>query len=375
MLAGCGGDDGAAKRVKVGVVLSLTGPARSIGSSERNTVDAFKDSLSQAGGREHISWVVADDGSNPATAVAAVNRLVGKDHVDALICCSTSANTLAVEPAVTAAHRPMISLGDAAATVEPAGEKKWFFKTPFNDRLLLDFVTDDLRGRFLNPVAFVAADDADGRAGLRDFQMLAREKGIRISGSEVFANTDRDVTAQLMRLQRGKPDAYVIWGAPPAAAIAQRDARELGIDVPIYQSYRVANRAFLRLSGRAAEGVLIAGGQVLFAPVLDGDEPLKKRIIAFARRFRKATGSAPDPYAGYAYDAMSIIRNAVARTAGGNVEGDALGDRLRDEIESTHDLVGVTGTYSYSPDDHAGLDKRSVAMIEVVDGRFLPAQH
>jgi branched-chain amino acid transport system substrate-binding protein len=374
MLAACGGDNGGRKRVKVGVVLSLTGPARSLGTSERDTVDAFKDSLSDAGGTR-IAWIVADDASDPSAAVAAVNRLVRKDHVDALVCCSTSANTLAVEPAVNAAHRPMVSLATAATTGEPASKKKWVFTTPFSDRLLLDFVTDDMRGRFLNPVAFLAAADAYGESGLREFKALAREKGIQISGSERFANTARDTTAPLTRLQRAKPDAYVIWGTSPAAAIAQRNVRQLGIDVPVYQSYRVVNQTFLHVSRGAAEGVLIAGGRLPFAPVLNGDEPQERRIISFADRFRKETGSPPDAFAGYAYDAMSIIRAAARRTVGGDLEGDALAERLRDEIEKTHDLVGVTGIYSYSPDDHAGLDNRSVEMIEVIDGKFLPAVH
>jgi branched-chain amino acid transport system substrate-binding protein len=375
LLVGCGGDGGgSAKRMKVGVVLSITGPAGALGTAERDAVDAFKDSFRDAGGTS-IRWIVADDGSDPNKAVAAVNRLVRKDHVDALICCSTSSNTLAIQPAVDSAKRPVISLADADAIVEPASERKWFFKTPFNDRVTLDFLTDDMKGRFVNPVAFLSADDAYGESGLKEFKALAAEKGIQISGSEKFAEAAKDMTAQITRLQRGKPDAYVIWGTPPAAAIAQRDIRDLGVDVAVYQSYAVANQTFLDLSGKAAEGVLIPGGRVLFAPVLDPDEPQKKKIISFADRLKKATGAAPSQYAGYAYDAMLIIRDAVKRTAESDAEGDALGTQLRDEIEKTHGLVGVTGTYSYSPDDHAGLDKSSVAMIQVIDGRFLPSAH
>ncbi len=374
VLAGCGGDDGGAKRVKVGVVLSVTGPAGTLGRPERDTVDAFKDSLSDAGGAR-IEWIVEDDGSDPTKAEGAVNRLVRKDNVDALICCSTSSNTFAIQPAVDSAQRPAISLSAAAAIVEPADDKRWFFKTPYNDRPTLDVATDDMRGRFLTPVAFLAADDAYGNSGLKAFKTLAAEKGIQISGSAKFANTDKDMTAQITRLQHGNPDAYVIWATPPAAAIAQRNVRELGIDVPVYQSFGVENQAFLDLSGKAAEGVLIAGGQVPFAQFLDGDNPLEKRIISFAARFQKETGSAPNLSAGYAYDAMAILRDAVKRTVESDVEGEALGRRLRDEIEKTHDLVGVTGIYSYSQDDHAGLDKRSVAMVEVTDGKFMPPTH
>jgi branched-chain amino acid transport system substrate-binding protein len=373
-LAGCGGDDRGAKRVKVGVVLSITGQAGTLGTAEGDTVDAFKDSLSDVGGAR-IRWIVDDDGSDPTKAVAAVNRLVREDHVDALICCSTSSNTLAVLPAVDAAQRPAISLGDAAGVDAPAGEKKWLFQTPYNDRLTLDAATDDLRGRFLSPVAFLAADDAYGENGLKEFKALARQKGIQVSGFERFGDTDRDMTAQVTRLQRGKPDAYVIWGVPPAAAIAERNIRGLGVDVPVYQSFGAANQAFLDLSGKAAEGTLIAGGQLPIARDLDGDNPLEKRIISFADRFKNETGSTPNAYAGYTYDAMVIIRDAAKRTVESGAEGEALGRPLRDEIEKTHNLLGVTGIYSYSPDDHAGLDKRSVAMIEVIDGKFRAATH
>ena len=366
-LTGCGGDDGGVTRVKVGVVLSMTGRARALGTAERDTLDAFKDDLGDAGGAR-IRWIVEDDGSDPAKAVAAVNRLVREDHVDALICCSTSSNTLAVQPAVAAAQRPAISLSDAPA------DDKWFFTIPYSARLTLDAATDDLKGRFLSPVAFLAADDAYGERGLKEFKALAGQKGIQISGSEKFSNHAKDTTGQVTRLQRARPDAYVVWGMPPAAAIAQRDIRDRGIDAPVYQSFGAANQAFLDLSGKAAEGTLIAGGQLLIARDLDGDNPLEKRIISFADRFKK-TGSAPDAYAGYAYDAMAIIRAAAKRTVDSGAEGETLGRQLRDEIEKTHDLVGVTGIYSYSRDDHAGLDKRSVAMIEVIDGQFRAATH
>jgi branched-chain amino acid transport system substrate-binding protein len=232
-----------------------------------------------------------------------------------------------------------------------------------------------MNGRFLNPVAFLAADDAYGKSGLKDFKELAADKGIQISGTAKFADTDKDMTAQITQLQRGHPDAYVIWGLPPAAALAQRSLRDLGIDVADYQSFGAANQAFLDLSGKAAEGTLAAGGQLLAPDRLDGDMPLEKRIISFADRFQQKTGSAPDQFAGYVYDAMTIIRDAAKRTVDSGVEGDALARRLRDEIEKTHGLVGVTGIYSYSPDDHAGLDKSSVAMLEVHDGKFVPATH
>jgi branched-chain amino acid transport system substrate-binding protein len=182
-------------------------------------------SATPARGPAGIKWIVEDDGSDPNKAVAAVNRLVRKDKVDALICCSSSSSTLVVGRAVDSAQRPAISLA-AAPAAQPARKRKWLFTVPYTDRLTLDVATDDMNGRFLNPVAFLAADDAGGERALKDFKALTAEKGIQIGGSEQFAPTAKDVNAQLTRLQRGRPDAYLIWGSPPAAAIAQRDLRE-----------------------------------------------------------------------------------------------------------------------------------------------------
>jgi branched-chain amino acid transport system substrate-binding protein len=266
---------------------------------------------------------------------------------------------------------PTIALAAATAITEPTDEKQLFFKTPFNDRLTLEVTAADMKQQAITRVAFLASDDAYGESGLKAFEAAARSNGLTLTGTETFAPTDTDVTAQISRLRGGDPDAYMIWGIPPAAAVVQRNLRQLGITEPAYQGLGVTNATFLKLSGKSAEGVRIAAGKLLVGSSLAADDPLAESIQSFTDRYREAVGSEPNPFAGYAHDAMLIMQSAVDRAVAGS-DGE-LRSRIRNEIERTRELVGVTGVYNFAPDDHVGLDESSVTMIEVEDGKFTPA--
>lgn len=375
IVAGCSGDSGDSgdnsEPIKVGVVLSLTGPASSLGTPARTAIDTFKDELSQVGDRR-IEWIIEDDESDPTRAVAAVNRLIA-DGAAAVICCNSSPNSLAIQGSVEQAKLTNVALAGAAAVVEPAREKRWFFKTPPTDELTIRVLADHMKSQGIGSAGFLASDNAYGQSGREAFETVAKEKGIRVTGTGEFSDTDKDMTPQLTQLSRGNPDAYVVWGIPPAAAIAQRNLRELGKDKPAYQSFGVTNEAFTELAGDAAEGVLIAAGELLLLPDVEGDEPLDKRIRAFGERYEEATGNRPGAHAGYAYDAMAILHDAIGRALEAGAEpsdADGFQERLRDEVEETSEYVGVTGVFTYSPEDHVGLDERAVVMVEVQDGAF-----
>lgn len=371
---GGGGDGDSAEPVKVGVVLSLTGPASSLGTGQRATVNTFRKQLSKTAGRP-IEWIVEDDASDPTQAVAAVNRLIS-EGVAAVLCCTTSPNSLAIQPAIEQAQLTNIAMAGAADIVEPAREKSLFFKTPPTDTLTIEVAVDHMVSQGIDSAAFLSSDNAYGESGLEAFREVARQQDIEVTGAETFADTDEDMTAQLTKLRRGNPGAYVIWGIPPAAAIAQRNLRDLGIEEPAYQSFGVANDQFIELAGGAAEGVLIAAGQLILVPGLEGDGELEKSIVDFADRYRQANGERPSSFAGYMYDAMVIMRDALDRAL---ESGADLGDpeafraSVRDQVEKTADLVGVSGVYTYSPADHVGLDERAVTIIEVRDGRYVAA--
>lgn len=376
ILTGCagGGGDASSDPVKVGVVLSITGPAGSLGTPASEAVETFKDDLAKADGRR-IEWIVEDDASNPTDSVAAVNRLINEGAA-AVICCNTTPNSLAIQNAVEQAKLANVALAGAADVVEPPEEKEWFFKTPPTDALTIEVLTDDMLARGIDSAAVFASDTDYGQSGREAFEEIAAEKGIEVTGTAEFSDTDNDMTAQLTQLRRANPDAYVIWGIPPAAAVAQRNLADLGIDQPAYQSFGVANKEFIELAGGAAEGVRLAAGELLLLPNVEGEDPLGESILAFSDQYQQATGEIPGTHAGYAHDATVIVHDAITRVLEAGVDPGNMTtfrERVRDEIENTTELVGVTGVYTYSPTDHVGLDERAVTTIEIQDGSFVRA--
>lgn len=361
--------------VKIGVVVSITGNASSLGVPERNTVQLYsKDKEFREIGGVPVQWIVQDDESDSTKAVVAVKRLIEEEKVAAVVCCTVSPNSMAILETVQSAKVPNISLAAAASIVNPVTERYWVFKTPQNDALMVDVLTDHLKAKGLTRVAFIGFNDAYGDSGRVELEKVAPSKGIEIVGKESFARADTDVTAQLTRLAAAKPDAYVIWAIPPGANVAQRNLKDLGITTPVYQSHGVANPNFLKLGGESVEGTLLPAGKLLVASLLPETDPQKPVLLRYQERYEAEFGQGSiNTFGGHALDAMLILRGAIERAlAGGAKPDDVAGFRaaLRDEIEKTRDLVGVTGIFNYSPDDHHGLDRRAATMVEVRRGQW-----
>jgi branched-chain amino acid transport system substrate-binding protein len=357
--------------IRIGVVVSVTGSASSLGEAERNTVQLFEDEFGEIGGAE-VEWIVEDDASDPTQAVTAVKQLIDQENVHAVVCCTVSPNSLAIIETVAQDEVPNISLAAAAQVVEPASEREWVFKTPQNDALMVDVLTDHMLEQGIGSVAFLGFDDAYGEGGLAAFEQVIAEKPIEMTGAETFAREDTDVTAQLTQLSRDDPDAYLIWAIPPGADVAQKNLVDLGLEGTVYQSHGVANATFLELGGNAIEGTYLPAGKLLTADDLPDDDPQKEVLLAYRDGYEEEHGEgSANTFGGHAYDAMLVLEGAIERALDGDADPsdvEAFRSTLRDEIETTSDLAGTGGVFSYSPDDHAGLDTEAVVMLEVSDG-------
>lgn len=361
------GDD----TIRIGVVVSSTGTASSLGEPERNTIELFREQFSEIGGKE-VEWIVEDDASDPTQAVTAVKQLVDREDVHAVVCCTVSPNSLAVVETVQAAETPNISLAASAMIVEPADEKPWVFKTPQNDALMVDVLTDHMLDQGVNKVAFLGFDDAYGEGGLAAFEAVIADKGIEMTGNESFAREDTDVTAQLTQLSKANPDAYLIWAIPPGADVAQTDLVNLGLEGQIYQSHGVANATYLELGGDAIEGTYLPAGKLLTADDLSDDDPQKDVLLEYRDSYEEEYGEGTaNTFGGHAYDAMLVLQGAIERAVEDDADPadvDAFRTALRDQIEATTELPGTGGVFTYSPDDHAGLDTDAAVMLEVTGG-------
>jgi branched-chain amino acid transport system substrate-binding protein len=368
--------------IKIGFVVDITGGASSLGVPERNTVLLYQDEMGTAqsgAGPIRIQYLVTDGESDPTKAVIAAKRLIEEERVVAVVCCTTSPGSLAIIQTVQSARVPNISLAAAASIIEPVEQRRWIFKTPQTDRLMIDVLTDHMRQRGVRSIAFLGFDDAFGQGGLTELERIAPQKGIEIVARESFARNATDASAQVTRAMGRNPQAFLIWAIPPGANVVNRNIRDLGITLPVYQSHGVANADFLRLGAASVEGVFLPAGKLLVAELLPETDKQKKALLSYLERYEGRYGKGSrNTFGGHALDAMLILQPAIERTLRQGIRPENIGGFravLREQIErGTNELVGITGIFTYTPKDHLGLDRRAAVMLEVRNNTWSPAR-
>ncbi|WP_239025289.1 ABC transporter substrate-binding protein [Rhodoligotrophos defluvii] len=359
----------AAAQVKVGVIVSATGPGASVGVTQQRTVPILPKTL----GGKSVDYILLDDASDTSTAVKHAQKLITKDKVDVIVGPSLTPNSLALLELVIEQKVPMISLAGSALIVEPVDEKRrWVFKTPQSDAQMASVVLEHMGKSGIKTLAFIGFSDAYGEGWIKVMTGLAEANGIEVVASERFQRTDSSVTGQILKIVARKPDAVFIAASGTPAALPQRTLVERGYKGTIYQTHGVANNDFLRVGGKALEGTFVPAGPVLVAEQLPDDHPAKAPALDFIKLYEAIPGAgARSTFAAYLWDAQLIldaaIRKASEKAEPGTPEFRAA---LRDAVESTRDVAGPNGVYNMSPTDHLGLDERSRVMTQIVDGKW-----
>jgi branched-chain amino acid transport system substrate-binding protein len=358
-----------AQDIKVGVTLSATGPAASLGIPERNT---FQLAPEKIGGRK-VQWIVLDDASDTTAAVKNTRKLIGEDKVDVVIGSTVTPNSLAMVDVVAEAETPMISMAASARIVEPVDAKRrWVFKTPQNDQQMAAVIVSHMLSSGIKNVAYIGFADAYGEGWWNAFSTIAEARGLKIVGNERFQRTDTSVTGQTLKLMAAKPDAILIGGSGTPAALPQKALKERGFTGQIYQTHGVANRDFLRVCGKDCEGTWVPVGPMVVAQQLPDSHPVKKSALEYVRAYDAKFGKdSAVAFGGYAWDAIVLLRNAIPvalkKAEPGTKEFRAA---LRDALEGVKDVPGAHGIFNMSPTDHLGLDQRSAVMSQIKDGNF-----
>ncbi|MBA4789602.1 MAG: ABC transporter substrate-binding protein [Rhizobiales bacterium] len=351
--------------VKIGAVVSETGPASSLGDPEAKTIRMMVDELNAKGGikGEKIKLVLYDDGGDPSKAKTFATRLVEDDEVAAMVGGTTTGTSLAILAVAEESKVPFISLAGAIEIIDPV--KPFVFKTPHTDRMACQKIFADMKARGLTKVGLISGTDGFGASMRTQCLAVAKASGIDIVADETYGPKDADMTPQLTNI-RNKPGIQAILntGFGQGPATITRNYAQLGITLPLYQSHGVASNAFIELSGaKNAEGVRLPGTALLVGDLLDPKDPQKPVVLAYKASFEKAAGGAPvSTFGGYAHDAMLILTQAMAKAPSAKPAA------IRDAIEGTIGLVGTTGTYSFSKTDHLGLDLSAFRMLEISNG-------
>lgn len=355
--------------INVGVTVSATGPAASLGIPEKNTISLMPTTI--AG--QKVNYIVLDDASDTTKAVANTRRLLTEDKVDIILGSTTTPNSLAMIDAVAEAQTPMISMAASARIVEPQDAKKrWVFKTPQNDIMMSLAIATHMADAKIKTVGFIGFADAYGEGWFQEFSKAAALKGLQIVASERYARTDNSVTAQVLKLVGAKPDAVLIAGSGTPAALPQAALVERGFAGKVYQTHGVANNDFLRVGGKNVEGTFLPSGPVLVASQLPANHPLKKSATEYVTKYEAAFGKGSvSTFGAHAWDAGVLMAAAVPVALKKAQPGTpAFRAALRDALEQVKELPGAHGIFNMSPADHLGLDQRARVMVKIENGAW-----
>jgi branched-chain amino acid transport system substrate-binding protein len=357
-------------QVKIGLVLSLTGPAASLGIPARDTAAMLP---AQMGGQK-VEYIVLDDASDTTQAVQDTRKLISENHVDAIIGSSITPNSLAMLDVVAEGETPAISLASSAKIIEPVDARRhWMFKTPQTDAMMASAIMAHASSHGVKTLAYIGQADALGETFYAEVAKFAELHHISIVASERFNRTDPSVMGQVLKILAAHPDAVVVGAAGTPAALPPRTLKERGYKGLIYHNHGVGNNDFLRVCGADCNGTFLPASPVLVAAQLPADHPAKRLALDYIKRFEALHGAGSvSAFGSYTWDAGMLLSNAVPvalKTAKpGTPE---FRHALRDALEATHGLADTNGIVNMSPTDHLGLDQRARVMVEISNGKWV----
>ncbi|HTI46835.1 MAG TPA: ABC transporter substrate-binding protein [Casimicrobiaceae bacterium] len=359
----------AAAQVRIGVTVSATGPAASLGIPERNTIPMCPKT---AGGKS-IEYIVLDDASDTTTAVQNTRKLMGESKVDALIGSTTTPNSLGMIDVFADGETPAISLASSVRIIEPVDAKKaWSFKTPQTDVMMAGAILEHASAHGVKTLGYIGFSDALGEAFFAEIDKAAKGRNIPLVANERFAPKDTSVVGQVLKLISARPDAIVIGASGTPAALPATTLVERGYKGRVYLNHGVANNDFLRVGGKDVEGMFVPASPVIVAGQLPDSHPAKKRALEYTALYESSYGAGSvSAFGSYTWDACLELANAIPaalKTAQpGTVE---FRRALRDALEATRNLEVSNGVVNMSKTDHLGLDARARVMTRIENGKW-----
>lgn len=355
--------------IKIGTVLSVTGPAAFLGEPEDKTLKMYVEKVNQEGGvgGRKLELVSYDDGGDANKARTFATRLVEDDKVVAMVGGSITGTSLAMIPVFEEAKIPFISLAGAIEIIEPV--RKFVFKTPHTDRMACEKIYEDLRARKIVKVGIISSTDGFGKSMREQCLNTAKAGGVEFVADETHGPRDADTTPQLTKIKNTPGiQALIHTGFGQHGAVVTRNVRQIGLTVPFYQNHGVASKSYIELSGEAANGVRLPASALLLAEKLPDGDPQKPVVVAYKQTYEKTTGQPVSTFGGHAYDGFFILVEAMKR-AGGT---DSV--KIAEEIAKTKGFIGTGGIVTMSPTDHLGLDLSAFKMLEIKNGDWTVVQ-
>jgi branched-chain amino acid transport system substrate-binding protein len=355
--------------ITIGITTSTTGPAAALGIPERNALDFVPKEI----GGVPLKLIVLDDGGDPTTATTNARRFVTESKADIIMGSATTPPTIAVSNVANEAGIPHFGLAPFPVTPERA---KWSVVMPQPVPIMGKVLYEHMKAHNIKTVGYIGYSDSYGDLWFNDLKTQGVPTGITIVDEERFARPDTSVTGQVLKLVAANPDAILVGASGTAAALPQTELRDRGYKGLIYQTHGAASMDFIRIAGKAAEGVIMASGPVM-SPETQADSALtKKPGLALDTAYEAKYGpNSRSQFAGHSYDAFEILKRiipvALKTAKPGTPE---FREAIRQAWLTEKDLAASQGVYNFTEKDRSGLDDRARIILTVKDGKYVPAQ-
>ena len=350
--------------LKIGAIFAITGPAANLGLPESRTLQMLVDDANASGGiaGRRIELTIKDSQGDAEKAISFAKQLVEEQQVLAIIGPSTSGESMKLKGYCDENEVILLSCAAAEAIVNPVA--KWVFKTPQMDRFAAQMIFDAMKTMGISRVGAVVSNTGFGQGGKAQLEKLAPQNGITVAITEVYDSTATDLTAVLAKVKGQDVQAVVNWSVEPAQSLVPKNMKQMGFDVPLFQSHGFGNISFVAAAGKAADGIIFPAGRLLVADVLPAGHPQKQLLTAYKKEYEAKFHEDVSTFGGHAYDAFLILTEAIRKA------GTTDKDKVRDAIEGLRGLVGTAGVFNFSPEDHNGLTMDSFEMLTVRNGAF-----
>jgi branched-chain amino acid transport system substrate-binding protein len=355
--------------ITIGITITTTGPAAALGIPERNALDFVPKEI----GGVPLKVIVLDDGGDPTNATTNARRFVTESKADIIMGSSTTPPTIAVSNVANEAGIPHIGLAPFPITPDRA---KWSVSMPQPIPIMGKVIYEHMKAHNVKTVGYIGYSDSYGDLWFNDFKMQAVPMGMTMIDEERFARPDTSVAGQVLKVVAANPDAILVGASGTAAALPQTALRERGYKGLIYQTHGAASMDFIRIAGKAAEGVLMASGPVM-SPETQPDSALtKKPGLALNTAYEAKYGpNSRSQFAGHSYDAFEVLKRVVPVALKAAKPGTGeFRDAIRQALLTEREIACSQGVYNFSEKDRYGLDDRSRIILTVKDGKYTPAQ-
>jgi branched-chain amino acid transport system substrate-binding protein len=365
LFVGCKKKEEPKEPIKVGAILAVTGGASFLGAPESKTLEMMVEETNAAGGIDGhpVELIIKDSQASAEKAISFAKQLIEEEQVLAIIGPSTSGESMAIKDICEEANMILLSCAAAEAIVNPVASH--VFKTPQKDSYAAIWIFKTMQEMGISKIGVVVGNTGFGNAGKGQLEKYAPEHGIEIAIAEVYDRAATDLTGVLTKLKAQEVEAVVNWSIVPAQSIIPKNMKQLGMDVPLFQSHGFGNIKYAEAAGEAAEGIIFPCGRLLVADVLASGHPQKDLLVKYKSDYESKFGEDVSTFGGHAYDAFIILKEAIEKA--GSVESAA----VRDAIEGLQGVVGTAGIFNMSASDHNGLGLDSFEMLTVKDGKFV----